>query len=440
MKKVLVATCVVAVTAFGITNASSSPAQTTRASAFGLELKSSLLSGTTGGGGSDALIERTGEAESTLPPGGPMEDDIATVGSTGELALSGTGKVLADTRVESTIRPILNPENEEERGGEGAGSGLLGGEDLIGGLIGGGDEGTVGGLVGGGGGIVSNSEGEAGTVRAQQVGGLVGGGDDEGFLGGLTEGILGDSEDDEEGNTDPDIQVAFANAQGYAVVENLGVANEDLADNLVGLGLTEVASEALADALLKVEAVQAEAVVVCDGTIPRFDTASRLVDLNNDPLAIVDDLVQTVAEILPGVIEVNETGRTADGGVFVNALHVTVGGDLLEMDEEEETTTDPSIPEVTVTTLGVGNFQVQQADDDEDALIDLIVGHAEVGGTVCAQQAAPPAPLVPAGDDRTLPVTGGGLGVLPAVLSLGLAGGALAAGRVALRSRRGNSL
>ncbi len=64
-----------------------------------------------------------------------------------------------------------------------------------------------------------------------------------------------------------------------------------------------------------------------------------------------------------------------------------------------------------------------------------------MSSTVCAQQAPAPAPpLPPAGDQRTLPVTGGGLGVLPGILGLGLAGGALAAGRLALRSRREHTL
>jgi hypothetical protein len=88
--------------------------------------------------------------------------------------------------------------------------------------------------------------------------------------------------------------------------------------------------------------------------------------------------------------------------------------------------------------LGAGNFQAQQVGDEP--LIDLIVGHAEVGGTVCAQQAAPPAPLVPTGPGDTLPVTGGGLGVLPVVLGIGLAGAAVGAGGLALRARRENTL
>ncbi len=70
-----------------------------------------------------------------------------------------------------------------------------------------------------------------------------------------------------------------------------------------------------------------------------------------------------------------------------------------------------------------------------------MLGHAEVSATECAPPpAAPPAQLTPTGDNRpSLPRTGG-LGVLPGILGVGLLGGALTAGRLALRSRRGNNL
>ncbi len=481
MKKVLVATCVVAMTAFGITNASAQTsatvqnAQSTRASAFGVEL--SLLG--------EELIDRTGEAESILPPGGPIEDDILSVGDPGSLVLSFTGRVLADTRFEPTIRPILNPENEEARGGSSEGSGLLGGDiinDILGedgeGFLGGGGDGGGG----GGGGILSRSTGQPGAVQAQQLGGdggdggdsLLGGDGGDGLLG----GILGESGEDEEGNQDPDIQLPVANAQGYAVVENLGVANDDLEGDLLGAGLTETAAAALADALLKVEAVQAEAVALCTSDGPVFDTASRILDLNNDNVDLVDDLVDSLSDILPGVIEVNETGRTADGGVFVNALRVTIGGDdflggdggdsLLGGDggTTDGGTTDGGTTDGGTTDGdsllggdggttdgdsllggdgGTASFQANQlgggdGEGEDDAILDIILGHAEVSGaTVCAQQVAPP-PFVPAGDERTLPVTGGGLGALPVVLGLGLVAAAVGAGRLALRSRREHTL
>ncbi len=476
MKKVLVATCVVAMTAFGITNASAQTnitiqnAESARASAFGVEL--SLLS-------DEPLIDRTGEAESILPPGGPIEDDILSVGDPGSLALSFTGRVLADTRFEPTIRPILNPLNEEARGGSTEGSGLLGG-DLLGGILG--DDGGGGGGDGTLGGILSQSTNEPGAVQARQLGGD--GGDS--LLGGdLLGGILGESGEDEQGNLDPDIQLPIANAQGYAVVENLGVANDDLAGDLLGAGLTETAAAALAEALLKVEAVQAEAVALCTSEGPVFDAASRILDVNNDNVDLVDDLVQTISELLPGVIEVNEQGRTADGGIFVNALRVTIGGDDLlgggtdgggtdgttdggtdggltgtGVTTDGGTTdggttdggttdggTDGGLTGTGVTGGGTASFQANQlgggdgGGDGDTPLLDIILGHAEVSGaTVCAQQVAPPPPLVPAGDDRTLPVTGGGLGVLPLVLGLGLVAAAVGAGRLALRSRREHTL
>ncbi len=133
--------------------------------------------------------------------------------------------------------------------------------------------------------------------------------------------------------------------------------------------------------------------------------------------------------------------------MFVNALHITLGGDLLNEDDGTSggETTTTLVDGVTVPDVGTNSFEAQQLGGGdgggEDALLDIILGHAEVGGTVCAEQARPPAPpSPPAGDDRTLPVTGGGLGFLPAVLGLGLAGGAVAAGRVALRSRREHTL
>ncbi len=450
MKKVLVATCVVAMTAFGITNASAQTsttvqnAESARASAFGVEL--GLL-------GED-LIDRTGEAESILPPGGPIEDDVLSVGDPGSLVLSFTGRVLADTRFEPTIRPILNPENEEARGGSTEGSGLLGG-DIINDIIGGDGEGFLGGGGdgGGGGGILS----QPGKVQAQQLGG-----DDGDTLGGLVDGLLGESGEDEEGNVDPDIQLPLANAQGYAVVQNLGVANEDLVAGLTGAGLTDTAAAALADALLKVEAVQAEAVALCTSDGPVFDTASRILDLNNDNVSLVDELVESISDILPGVIEVNETGRTADGGFFVNALRVTIGGDdLLGGGEETDvlpttTTTTTAAPADTTTTTavtdavtgvvpgGTGSVQANQLgggeDGEDEALVDIILGHAEVSGAIVCDEPVAPPPFVPAGDDRTLPVTGGGLGVLPLVLGLGLVAAAVGAGRLALRSRREHTL
>ncbi|MDQ3353663.1 MAG: hypothetical protein M3507_04110 [Actinomycetota bacterium] len=475
MKKVLVGTCVLAMAAFGITNASADPVSSARGNAFAINVD--LLG--------DGLIEREPEVTSVLGDGRVSEDVITPEAE--PVTVAGTGVVVADTSVESSIIPFTFDGGEAlrgEGGTSGSEEGLIGGifDDLLGG--GGGGGGTLGG-------VLNNSAGDANTVQAQQLGDTLGGGGGggEGTLGGLIGGdLIGgllDSEDDGgEIGSDDEIKIPFVNALGFARIEDLNLVTEDGGDSVLGPldSLETEVKSLLIDALLEIDAVTAEAVAVCVGQSIFFDTSSNILALNNEPVSLVDDLLDSVSEATQdlGLLEIATNERFVDeatGTVGVNALRITLlddlGGDLIGGGEDDPTdpidptdpvvpidpadpadTTDPdpadtTDPDTTETTLlpelPVRSFQAQQlgGGDDEggdDPALEIIIGHAEVSGNVCAQQAAPPAPLVPAGDDRTLPVTGGGLGVLPAVLSLGLAGGALAAGRLALRSRREHTL
>lgn len=469
MKKVLVATCVIAMAAFGITNASADPMDNARASAYGINLQ--LL-------GND-LIDQEPEVTSVLPPGGPVTEDILTP-DVQPVTIAGTGVVLANTSRESTIVPYLSEQRGETSplAGGGGDAGTLGGtlggifDNLLGGALGGGGGGTVGGLtegVTGGttggtvGGLTDNLpvgalSDDSGAVEAQQLDGLTGGGDG-GLLGGLLGGdLLGGLLNNPEGGdvADDEISIPAVNAQALSRIEDLNLVVEDA----TGLGAldTEVLA-LLVDALVEIEAVTAEAVAVCVDNQVFFDTASMLVSTDNQPVTLVDSLVDAVEGladgVLAGLIDVdrNEVGVTADGeGVFVNALHITLlgggalggdgGGGLLGglLGGATDGIVPTSIP-VGADSSGEGEVQIQQVGGNEPVL-DIIVGHAEVSGSVCA---APPPPstvptLVPTGDVDTLPVTGGGLGILPAALALGLTGGAVAAGRLALRARREQNL
>jgi hypothetical protein len=499
MKKVLVATCVMAMTAFGITNASADPVSSARGNAFGINL--SLL-------GED-ILDREPEVTSVLGDG-LVSDDVITP-EVEPVTVAGTGVVVANTSVESNIIPFTFDGGEALRGGDGeSGSGddLLGGifDDLLGG--GGGDDGgggggddLLGGILGGGGGdggdgggsILGLNEGDATTVEAQQLDGLTGGGGDggdEGLLGGdLLGGLLdGGDEGSEEIGADDEIIIPAVNALGFARIEDLNLVTEDGGNSVLGPldNLEAEVKSLLIEALLEVEAVTAEAVAVCVDNQVFFDTSSNILSVDNEPVSLIDDLTEAVSDITEdlGLLEIatNEVGVTDDGnGVFVNALRITLlddtlggtgdgtgdgggdgllGGLLGDDGGDGGDTTGGATDGVTggatdgVTggaTDGVtGGVTAQQLGGDDngdgsgdDSALELIVGHAEVSGTVCAAQ-APPAgdvdPLPSAGDGRTLPVTGGGLGVLPSILALGLTGGALAAGRVALRARREHTL
>ncbi len=448
MKKVLVATCVVAMTAFGITNASADPVSSARGNAFGIDVGGSLL---------EDLIEREPEVTSVLGDG-LVSDDIITP-DLDPIAIAGTGVVLANTSVESTIVPFTSDGGESLGGGGSGGGGggdddegFLGGifDDLLGEGEGGGDDGLVGGIAG-------LSEGDAGVVKAQQIGDLTGGGDDggddEGTLGGLLGGDLlgglldGGDEGDDVGSDD-EIIIPAVNAQGLSRIEDLNLVVEDGDDDLLGDLPTEV-SALLVDALLEIDAVTAEAVAVCVDNQIFFDTSSNIVSLNDEPVTLIDDLLDSVSDVTEdlGLIEIatNEQGVTDDGtGVFVNALRITLLDDLGLGGDDDGEGGDSFLGLSGGDAETVEAQQVGDDDDDngDEPVLEIILGHAEVSGNVCAAQAAPPVvqDLPPSGDGPTLPVTGGGLGALPGVLALGLAGGAVAAGRLALRSRREHNL
>ncbi|HEV2070988.1 MAG TPA: hypothetical protein VGR26_14455 [Acidimicrobiales bacterium] len=423
MKKALVATCVVAMTAFSVTGATADPVATARANAYGIHVGGSLL---------DDLIEREPEVTSVFPPGSSVEEDVVTVDG-GSLAFEGVGIVQAETRAESTIVPTLRPDDDTGGGG-----------DLLGDLLGGG---------GGGGGDL---------------------------LGGLLDGSNEEGEDEE-------ILIPVVNARGFSSISITGVALEDEAGgdagggllgdllggggdggtvatqqvgDITGGGAEQLLTEVVFEALLRLGVIESEAVAVCAGDQVFFDVASRIVDDQGSDIEIgdvLDDIVRGVIDVLDGGpedeallgdlinIEDHEFGPTADGtGFFVNALHITVGGDGGTVQAQQ--VPDTTIPPTTVPDTGGGGLLGDLLGGGEDGvgggdepLLDIILGHSEVSATSCA---APPATsLVPTGDaGPSLPRTGG-LGVLPAVLGVGLLGGALTAGRYALRARRnGDSL
>ncbi|HEV2069364.1 MAG TPA: hypothetical protein VGR26_06190, partial [Acidimicrobiales bacterium] len=421
MKKALVATCVVAMTAFSVTGATADPVATARASAYGIDVGGSLL---------DDLIEREPEVTSVFPPGSSVEEDVVTVDG-GSLVLEGVGIVQAETRGESTIVPALRP--DDDTGG--------GGGDLLGGLLEGG-----------------------------------GGGD---LLGGLLDG-------GGQGGEDEEILIPFVNARGFSSISITGVALEDEAGgeagggllgdllgdatggggalqtqqvgDITGGGAEQLLTEVVFDALLRLGVIESEAVAVCAQDTVFFDVASRIVDDQGSDIEVgdlLDDVVRGVIDALGGGteeeallgdlinIQDHEFGPTADGtGFFVNALHITVGGGGGTIQTQQvptvPDTTVPTVPDTTVPDTGGGGLLGDLLGggdggvDGDEPLLDIILGHSEVSATSCA---APPATsLVPTGDaGPSLPRTGG-LGVLPAVLGVGLLGGALTAGRYALRA------
>lgn len=136
------------------------------------------------------------------------------------------------------------------------------------------------------------------------------------------------------------------NARGVGLTENLGL--------LLNAGTEELPVEV---GLLTATAVRGEAVGVCVNGTPRYSAQSEIIDLRvadtdvglNDPLT---DLIGTISDALAPIasvvtIEQNVVNVTAEGAT-VDALRVTALGLLGE------------------------------------PLLDLVVGHAEVGGLVCA--------------------------------------------------------
>ncbi|MDQ4070135.1 MAG: hypothetical protein M3203_11790 [Actinomycetota bacterium] len=201
------------------------------------------------------------------------------------------------------------------------------------------------------------------------------------------------------------VTLTGVNSRGLARAENLTlVGNIPLVDVLAG----QVAEQGL----LNVGSVQAEAVAKCVNNQPVFDTGYNIVDLNLAGAAIpLNDLVATVLNLLniPGVITVvqGETGVLPDGGVFINALRVSV------------------------PLLGA----------------DIIVGHAEARMPAnCG--IAPPAPPTGPGDiapigsvsapQGNLAATGGDFSMTPFV-AMAMLGVALGVARLVVRSRPSSS-
>ena len=201
------------------------------------------------------------------------------------------------------------------------------------------------------------------------------------------------------------VTLTGVNSRGLARAENLTlVGNIPLIDVLAG----QVAQQGL----LNAGSVQAEAVAKCVNNQPVFDTGFNIVDLNVAGAEIpLNDLVATLLSLLnvPGVISVvqGETGVLPDGGVFINALHVTV------------------------PLLGA----------------DIVVGHAEArmpANCGIAPPAPPtgPGPVAPvasvAAPHGSLAATGGDFSMTPFVAAAML-GGALGVRRLVVRSRPSSS-
>jgi LPXTG-motif cell wall-anchored protein len=146
------------------------------------------------------------------------------------------------------------------------------------------------------------------------------------------------------------------NARGVGFVENLAVLLQ-----------ADVATLPVELALVSATAVRGEAVGVCRNGAAEYSATSEIVDLRlgGEPVDAVNDLVGQLIDTVDGVLqplsavvdlEQNIVTRTADG-ISVDALRVTVLGAI----------------------AGVG---VQPA-------VDIVVGHAEVGGLVCAAANVP---------------------------------------------------
>lgn len=475
MKKVLAATFVVALMAVTITGASADPAERLRANAYSIDLGGSLL---------PDLLSREGDVTVTLPPGGDLEGDVANA-DLQPLALEGAGITQVQAHRDSDISDEIVLRGSGFTPGAGGGAagsaGLLGDvlpPDLLGGITGGLP------IVGGGGGLPLGtlSEGDGGTVQAQQLPVPVPGvGGDGGLLGqilggGLLGDVLGGGASGAGGVADENIDIPFVNGRAFASIDLTGAATGTggsggeggvlggLLGDLTGAvplaaasegdgsfvanqlpigGTGQILTQIVFDALIRLGVIQSEAVVTCAGNTPVFDIASRTVesegatvDVGETLNGLVNSLTDTLGDVLPGDlidIQRGQFGNTVDAngipnGVFVNALRVTVLGAIDE--------TLPPIPGVGGALPALPGL----TPGGGEPLIDLVLSHSEISGSVCAAAAAPPV-IQPTGDDRgSLPRTGGGPGLLPAVLTLGLLGAAVTGGRIALRSRRSDSL
>ncbi len=200
--------------------------------------------------------------------------------------------------------------------------------------------------------------------------------------------------------SDP-VTLTGVNSRGLARAENLNVLGNIPLIPLLGGGV-------VTQGLVSAGSVQAEAVAKCVNNQPVFDTGYNIVDLKvagtDIPLNALVSQLLGLANI-PGLISVvqGETGTLPGGGVFINALHVSV------------------------PLLG----------------LDLIVGHAEAAMPANCGIAPPapptgPGPIAPIADLGTLAATGGDFSMTPLV-AMAMLGGALGIRRLTVRAQRSSS-
>ena len=150
-----------------------------------------------------------------------------------------------------------------------------------------------------------------------------------------------------------------------AVAGPFNVVGAGLVEGLDVLAGTPTPIPGLPDigvSLVNADAVRGEAVGVCRAGVAEYAADSEVVNLEIGGTPLVENesiegLVDALNELLTPLafvvdIERNEVTRTADG-IAVNALHVTVLGGI-------------GVPATT-------------------PVLDLVVGHAEVGGLQCAR-------------------------------------------------------
>lgn len=198
------------------------------------------------------------------------------------------------------------------------------------------------------------------------------------------------------------VDLTGVNSRGLASVTRLSLlGNIPLLDVLT----TSLVAE---QDLLSAGLIQAEAVAKCVDNQPVFDTGYNVVDLKLAGADVggipLNDLVATLLQTLnlPGVIEVvlGETGTLPEGGVFINALRISVP--LLDA--------------------------------------DIVVGHAEAAmprdcGIPRPAPPTGPGPVAPLG---TLAATGADFSMTPLV-AMALLGSALGLRRLTVRARRSSS-
>ena len=139
--------------------------------------------------------------------------------------------------------------------------------------------------------------------------------------------------------SEPRIQTALpgspdgVSARGLGRTEGLSLLGD--VDLLTALGLDPFGESAL----LTATAVEAEATATCVSGQPVFTTDSRVIGLELLDIDLGSELLDPVLRELLGLLNIEgileivegETGVLPDGGVFVNALRITVLGTLQEL-------------------------------------------------------------------------------------------------------------